>query len=186
MHTLKFAPALLAALLLSTVSAQSPANGKITGRTYVNPSLHISYTWPAMLQSKPLPPPDASVSNAQAYMFPLFIAGQGDQPYGIVGVAEKLNVAGPHSSGIKSAAEYMDRLVQSLHPGPMLTNFNRTKVKSMSGMTFEKLSYLMKGKPSAVYATQLGQFVLVFKCNAQSPADMALMEKSVLAVKKSN
>lgn len=184
MRILKFAPALLALLLVSAVSAQSPAKGKITGRTYVNPSLHISYTWPAMLQAKPLPPADAAGSSAQAHSFPLFIAGQGDQPYGIVGVAEKTNVAGPHSAGIKSAAEYIDRLTHSLHTGTLLTNFNRTRVNGASGMTFEKLSYLMRGKPSAVYATQVGQFVVVFKCNAQSAADMTQMEKSVLALKK--
>lgn len=184
MRTLKFASTLLAVLLAAVASAQSPASGKITGRTYVNSSLHISYTWPAMLQSKPLPAPDTASASVNAYSYPLFIAGQGDQPYGIVGVAQKLNVAGPHSTGIKSSAEYIDRLTQSLHPGPMLSGFNRTKIKSAAGVTFDKLSYLMKGKPSAVYATQIGLYVLVFKCNAQSAADMAQMEKSVLELQK--
>lgn len=184
MQTLKLASALLAVLVAAVASAQSPAAGKIVGRTYSNPTLHIAYTWPAMLQPKPLPTPDKADSSAQAYSFPLFIAAQGNQPYGIVLVAEKTNVASAHSSSIKTAAEYIDRLTHSLHTGPLLSNFNRTQIRSASGIAFEKLSYLMKGNPSAVYATQVGQFVLVFKCNAQSAADMAQMEKSVLALKK--
>lgn len=184
MRRLKLAPVVLAVLFAAAAFAQSPANGKISGRTYMNSFLHISYTWPATLEAKPMPKPDEAAASVNAYSFPLLIAGQGSQPYGVVATAVKLNVAGPHSTGIKSAAGYIDRLTQSLHPGPMLSDFQRTKITGSDEFVFEKLSYRMQGKPAAVYATQLGQFVLVFKCNAQSAADMAVMEKSVLAVKK--
>ena len=184
MQISKISPLILAALVAAVAFAQSPANGRINGRTYVNPSLHISYTWPAMLESKPLPPPDTASASVHAYSYPLLIAGQGSQPYGVVVVAEKLNVAGPHSTGIVSAAGYIDRLTQSLHPGPMLSNFNRSKATGKSGAIFEKLSYQMQSKPAAVFATQVGRYVLVFKCNAQSAADMAQMENSVLALQK--
>lgn len=184
MPRLNVAPVVLAVLCAAAGFAQSPADGRISGRTYVNPFLHISYTWPAMLDAKPLPKPDSAAESVHAYSYPLFMAGQGSQPYGIVAAAEKLHVAGPHSTGIASAAGYIDRLAQSLHPGPMLSDFKRSKATGAAGMTFEKLSFLMQGRPSAVYATQIGQYVLVFKCNAQSAGDMAEMERSVLAVKK--
>ncbi len=184
MRRLNLAPIVLTVLFAAAAFAQSPANGKINGRTYVNPTLHISYTWPAMLDAKPMPAPDSAAASVHAYSYPLFIAGQGNQPFGVVAVAEKLNVAGPHSTGITSAAGYMDRLTQSLHPGPMLSDFKRSKATGTAGVSFEKLTFLMQGKPSAVYAMQAGPYVVVFKCNAQSAADMALMEKSVLAVRK--
>jgi hypothetical protein len=184
MPKLKIISALLAVLFAVAASAQTPADGRVNGRTYVNSYLHIAYTWPATLQSMPLPKPDTAASSVHAYSYPLFIARQGSQPYGIVGVAEKLNVAGPHSTGIKSASDYIDRLEHSLRPGPILSNFSRTKVKGTAGMTFEKFSYLQNGKPSTVFATQIAQYVVVFKCNAQSAPDMAQMEKSVLALRE--
>lgn len=184
MPKLKVIPVILAVFFAIAATAQSPANGRITGRAYVNSYLHIAYTWPATLQSMPLPKPDTASSSVNAYSYPLFIARQGSQPYGIVGVAEKLNVAGPHSTGIKSAADYIDRLAHSLRPGPILSNFSRSKVKGTAGMTFEKFSYLQNGKPSTVFATQVAQYVVVFKCNAQSASDIAQMEKSVLALRE--
>jgi len=41
----------------------------------------------------------------------------------------------------------------------------------------------MNGKPALVMATQKGQYLLVFKCNAQSASDMAQMENSALAIR---
>lgn len=185
MRTLKIAPAVVAALMAVTAFAQSPANGKISGRTYVNASLHFSYTWPATLDAKPLPKDDVTATT-HSNSYPLFIAGEGDQPYGIVAMAEKLNVASAHSPALVSAAGYVDRLTQSLHPGPMLSDFKRSKVKGASGMVFERLSFQMRGKPSEVLAVQLGGYAVVFKMNAQSAAEMAAMEKSVLETKKTN
>ncbi len=174
---------MMATLIACAVHAESPADGHIAGSAYVNPYFHLSYTWPAMLKPVKVPAAVADANNPKAYEFVLFTARQGDKPYGVVMVAEKLNVAGPHSAGVKSSADMIDRLTHSLRPGPILSNFARSQKKSAGGRPFDELSYLMNGKPSSVIATQVGQYLIVFKCNAQSAAEMAQMEKSALGMR---
>lgn len=173
---------MLAAGFACAAVAQPPAPGHIAGHAYVNPSLHLSYTWPAILQPVTPPAAQAQQNDPHAYEFLLLSAKEGNQPYGLVMVAEKLNVAGPHSTGIKSSADMITRLANSLRPGPVLTNISRSQHKSASGRQFDELNYSINGKPAAVIATQVGQYLIVFKCNAASAHDMQLMEKSALAM----
>jgi hypothetical protein len=174
----------LLAFSLSAVSAQSPSDGRVTGNSYVNKYFHLAYSWPAIL--KPQPIPAADPKNAKSYEFLLFSARQADQPFGIAVVAQKLNVAGPHSQGAKSAAELMDRMQHGLRPNTILTNITRSQKKSAGGVVFEQLDYVVNGKPSAVLATQSGQYALLFKCSAQNAADLAAMQRSVLAIRLAN
>jgi hypothetical protein len=173
---------ILAALISCSSSAQSPTDGRIAGNSYVNSYFHLAYTWPIMLKPLDLPPASANANNSSAYAFPLFTARQSDQPYGVVVVAEKLNVAGPHSTGIKTSADFIDRIQHALRPGPILSNIVRSQKKNTRGMVFDVLNYQLSGKPSSVLATQAGQYLIVFKCNAQSAADMVQMEDSALAL----
>jgi hypothetical protein len=163
--------------------AQTAADGHIVGHAYVNSYFHIAYTWPAMLTPRPAAAaaPDHGMTNN--YQIPLFIAREGKQPYGVLVLAEKLNVAGPHSTGLKSSAEMIDRLASGLRAGPVLKNIQRSQKKSAAGKTFDELTYTMSGKPSAVMATQVGQYLIVFKCSAESAAEMAQMEKAALAMR---
>ncbi len=163
--------------------AQTPADGHIAGRAYVNTYFHLRYTWPAALTPAPgaAAAPDHGMTNN--YQTLLFSARQAKQPYGLVLVAEKLNVAGPHSTGLKSSAEMIDRLAKSLRPGPVLSNITRSQKKNARGMSFDELNYTINGKPSAVMATQVGQYLIVFKCSAESAAGMAQMEQSALEMR---
>lgn len=79
------------------VSAQSPDDGRVLGSSYVNSYFKFSYTWPAMLRpydtkSLNLPP-----KSPYANEFLLFAARQGDEPFGVVALAERLNAVTPHS-----------------------------------------------------------------------------------------
>ena len=174
--------ALFAAIFVASAAfAQSPADGRIAGNSYTNKYFHLDYTWPAILKPEPIPAADSKTMGS--YEFLLFTAKQGNQPFGVAVVAQKLNVAGPHSEGVKSPAELLDRMHHSLRPNNILTNITRSQKKSSGGIVFEQLDYAVNGKPSTVLATQSGQYVLLFKCAAQNAADLAAMQKSVLAVK---
>ena len=174
----------LAALSVSAAFAQAPAEGKVAGNSYVNKYFHLAYSWPAIL--KPQPIPAAGSKNMGSYEFLLFSAKQDNQPYGIAVVAHKLNVAGPHSDGVKSPAELLDRMHRSLRPNTILTNITRSQKKSVGGIVFEQLDYTVNGKPATVLATQSGQYALLFKCSAQNAADLAAMQHSVLAIRLAN
>lgn len=184
MPTINTLAVIAAVLFASAAHALSPTDGHIADKSYVNSYFHLAYTWPAMLTPAKLPAAPADANSPTAYMFPLFTARQGNQPYGVVVVAEKLNVPGPHSSGIKSSAEFIDRVASSLRSAPMLSRITRTERKNARGMIFEELSYRLNGNPAALMATQLGQYLIVFKCNAQSATDFARMENSVLKLRK--
>lgn len=181
MIKLKTLVLMVAAMVPCAAFALSPADGRVAGKSYVNSYFHLTYTWPAMLTPVKLPPPPPEGKSTYEYM--LFSAQQGKQPYGVVMVAHKLGVAGPHSAGLKSSGEMIDRLARSLRPGPVLANISRTQKKNARGEVFDILNYTMSGKPSAVMATQSGQYVIVLKCSAQSANDMAQMQKSALEMR---
>lgn len=174
---------ILAALFATAANAQSPTDGHVAGHSYVNNYFHFAYTWPAMLKVASVPGAAADANNPHAYEYLLFMARQGDQPYGVAVVAERLNVSGPHSSGVTSSAGLVDRLAQSLRPGPILSDISRSQTRSARGIVFDKLSYLQNGKPSSVLATQVGQYAIVFKCNADSRPGIQALENSVLALR---
>jgi len=175
--------AFAAVLFASAAYALSPTDGHVAGKSYVNTYFHFSYSWPAMLNPATLPAQPGGGNGANSYMYPLFSAHQGNQPYGVVIVAEKLNVAGPHSAGLKSSSDYINRMARSLRPGPVLSNIQQYQKRSAHGMVFDELSYRVNGKPASVIATQVGQYLIVFKCNAQSEGDMSQMERSALALR---
>lgn len=177
-----FFAVLLAASLTGAGNAQLPTDGHVSGSSYVNAYFHFAYTWPAMLKPANLP----AASDPQGYEFLLFLAREGSQPYGVAVVAEKLSVAGPHSAAMKSSADLIDRLANSLRAGPVLSNIAKSEKKNTRGMVFDELTYLQSGKPSAVLATKMGQYLIVFKCNAQSQADMRAMENSAMGIRMLN
>lgn len=180
MTKLRIVMLMMAVAVGGAACAQTPADGHVAGRAYVNTYFHLSYTWPAGLAPAAMPAADHGGSSYQTL---LFTARKANQPYGVVVVAEKLNVAGPHSAGLKSSAEMIDRLASSLHARPVLSNIHRSQQKNANGRTFDELNYTINGKPSAVMATQVGQYLIVFKCSAESAAGMAEMEKAALAVR---
>jgi hypothetical protein len=180
MPKIKILVVVMAALFASAAYAVSPTDGHVAAKSYVNTYFHFTYSWPAMLEPMNAPAPSAADNDPKAYAFKLFSARQGQQPYGVVVVAEKLNVAGPHSTGVKNSADFVDRIAHSLRPGPVLSNINRGQKKNAHGVVFDELSYTQNGEPATVIATQLGDFLIVFKCNAKTAADMSQMEQSAL------
>jgi hypothetical protein len=183
MSKLKELVSILVAVSAYAVIAQSPADGHTTKVSYVDTHFHFAYTWPAMLKPQPLPSASADGSNPRTYESPLFIAREGGEPYGVVIVAQKLGVAGPHSTPLTKSADLIERIARSLRPGPILSNITRSEKKNPRGMVFDELSYLQSGKPSSVIATQVGEYLIIFKCNARSVAEIRAMEDSVLTLR---
>jgi hypothetical protein len=173
-------------LFVFEAGAQSPTDGRVQGGAYVNSYFHVSYTWAKNLQPLDLASlhlPQKSISGNE---FLLFSARQGDQPYGVVMLAEKLNVPTPHSSkGLKDAAEMME-MIMRFRPEQHVAILSKKHFTSANGFVFDELDYTENGEYSGALITPVGDSLLVFKCNAQSAADLATMTASVTAMQKAN
>ena len=100
----------LSLFLVSEGIAQSPSDGKVIGDSYVNSYFKFSYAWPAML--KPFDIKSLNLPQASPYAneFMLFSARQGDEPFGVLVIAERLNAITPHSRGIRDGADFLDQI----------------------------------------------------------------------------
>jgi len=49
-------------------------------------------------------------------------------------------------------------------------------------LQFDELDYLIYGENSSGVSVQIGQYLVVFKCNAKTAADLAEMTKSAAAL----
>jgi hypothetical protein len=177
---------LLAICLLRSVTAvaQSPNDGRIQGNAYLNTYFHISYRWASILQ--PFDTASLNLPSGSPYgnEFLLFSARQGEQPAGVVLVAEKLNAKTPHSPGIKNAADWMNRIMQ-FNPQQHVVIISKKHFTSSNGFDFDELDYTEDGYGySSAMITPLGNFLLTFKCNAKSTSDLVKMTDSVAALQK--
>ena len=106
---------LILAFLLMTASsgiAQSPNDGMVRGSSYENSYFKFSYVWPVILRPYDTASLHVPQSSPYANEFLLFSARQGDEPYGVVVLAVRLNTITPHSKGIRDGADFLDRVAR--------------------------------------------------------------------------
>jgi hypothetical protein len=176
----------LALLLLFATTfcglAQSPSEGKVVGNAYVDSYFKFSYVWPAMLKPYETNSPNAPAISPDANEFILFSARQGDEPFGIVVTAERLKTVTPHSKGARDGADFLVRM-EKFRPEQHAVIQARNHFKNAAGLTIDQLIYTENGEFSSATAVQIGGFLIVFKCNAKSQADLGEMNRSVVAVR---
>ena len=172
-------------LVLLPGAGQSPGDGHVQANAYVNPFFHYSYAWPAFLQ--PVPTPSLSLPHqASPNEFLLFTARQGTEPFGIILAAEKLHVPTQHDPvGLKNGQDFLDRVLRVPDPSRRKV-LTRTHMQGSNGLNYDKLDYLDYNQFTSAIATQVGQYLLVFRCNAKSRSDLDAMTKSVLASRRLN
>jgi hypothetical protein len=177
MRKLLSAP-IFAALLVIRVLAQSPADSRLEAHSYVNTYFHFSYTWPEILQ--PYDPTALHLPhNFSANEFLLFSARQGQEPFGIVMMAEKLHVPTAHTNGIQNGAEFIDRAIHTLDSAGNPKILLRKHVVNASGIEIDELDYMIYGEYSSGIAARFGDFIVAFRCNAKSADDLARMTHSI-------
>jgi hypothetical protein len=170
-------------ILLTAASgiAQSPNDGKVTATSYENSYFKFSYTWPRILQTYPsdsLAIPHSSSANE----FPLFSAREGEEPYGVIVIAERLNAITPHSNGFRDGADFLDKVAR-FRPDQHAVILSRKHFTNVSGIVVDVLDYTNNGEPTSAIAAQIGKFLIVFRCNAKSGVELEEMKRSVIALK---
>jgi hypothetical protein len=151
------------------------------GRTYVNTYFHFAYVLPKILEAYDTSSLIFDQSKPSDYEFLLFSARQGSEPHGLVMLAEKLNVPTPHSRGIKDAKDFLDK-VAMFSPEQHAVMQPRKHFTNADGLVIDELDYTENGVPSSAVVTQIGQFLIVFKCDAGSAANLAEMTASIAAL----
>jgi len=171
-------------LLVSNAGAQSPDDGQVQGDAYVNAFFYVLYRRASILQPNDIASLDLSKKSPYNNEFLLFPAKQGDQPYGVILLAEKLDVPTPHSpAGIRDATDMMDWIMR-FRPEQHVTILSKKHFTSANGLVFDELDYTVNGGYTSALLTPVDGFLLTFRCNAQSSADLAKMTLSVTALQR--
>jgi hypothetical protein len=183
---MRFCHAILAAFLLTLplCQAQSPADGHFEGNTYLNSYLHFAYALPSNLQPIDIHSLNIHPAHPNSNEYPLFAARQNGEPFGIVMIAEKLHVPTEHNpTGIKDGADFLDRIGRGWNPPIKVVDRKRTT--NPDGFIFDELDYIVADEYQSGVTMQIGEYVVVFKCNAKSSSDLAAMTKPILAIRRS-
>jgi hypothetical protein len=157
------------ALSLMTCCAQSASDGRVEGDVY-------KFLQPADVSklnlSTVVPNPNESL---------LFSARKGTEPFGVVVIAEKLGVSTQRSRGIKDGPDFLDRVIVSSGLSSKGRILKRTESTNVHGLTFQELDYFINGEYVSAMTIQVGQWLMAFRCNAESESDLLAMTKSVLS-----
>jgi hypothetical protein len=175
---------ILSLLLLAGGHAQAPNHGHVAANAYVNSDLKFSYAWPAILKPYDTKLLNLPKSAFNSHEFFLFSARQGKEPYGVIVLAEKLNVVFPHARGFRDGTEFVDWVVRGFQPAQHAVVLTKKHFTTGDGVTFDQLVYTENGVASSATATRMGNYLVVFKCNAKSAADLAAMNRSVVELKR--
>ncbi|MGP8271714.1 MAG: hypothetical protein ACLQLH_16745 [Terracidiphilus sp.] len=166
----------------SSVIAQSPNDGVVRGSSYENSYFKFSYAWPTFLRPYDTASLHLPQSSPYANEFLLFSVRQGDEPYGLVMLAIRLNAVTPHSKGIRDGEDFLDRVAR-FNPEQHAVIVSRKHFTNAAGLVTDQLDYTENGEPSSAIAEEIGKFLIVFKCNAKSSADLVEMDQSAVALR---
>jgi hypothetical protein len=177
---------LLIVFLASSVlcgKGQSPADGRIEGHAYVNTYLHFTYTWPSILH-----PQDTGLLHIGPHSNPnealLFAARQGSEPYGVVVLSEKLNTPWQNFSGFKDGPDFLRRIPIGQSPEDHFRILASKHAMTPDGLSVDELDYAIAAEFASGITVRIGDYIVVFKCNAASLEDLDTMTKSILAVRR--
>jgi len=124
-------------------------------------------------------------ANPTSDEFLVMTARQGNQPFGIVILAERLNVGRPPMSNAEDFLRKLQNTWRSGQTGPVVVG--KTHGTSPEGFTFDELDYrLPGGEFDAAVVTRVGDYLLASRCNAKTEADLKAMTESIKAMRKMN
>lgn len=167
------------------IYAQSTADGHVVGPSYENTYFKFIYTWPKFLQPYDVNSLQFAKRSPSNNEFLLFSARQGDEPYGIVVVAERMNVSTQYNGGLKSSSDLID-LISHFRPEQHVTMQTRKRFTTADGLAFDELDYVEDGVPSSGIVIQIKNFLIAFKCNAKSANELDEMNKSIAEIRRTN
>ena len=168
----------LAVAVFGAVSAvgQSAADGSVKGNVYSNSYFKISLTLPPNLHAVDLASLNVHV-QPQTNEFLMLAAREGNAPSGIILLAQKLNVAPNH---VVDEQDFLNKVRKSWDGGEVLDG---QLTIQKNGLAFHQLDYeIPKAEFDSAIVTRVGDYLLVFKCNAKSKEALKVMVDAVIAM----
>ena len=163
--------------------AQSPADGHVDPHAYINTYLHFAYAWPPILQ-----PQDPALLHLAPHSNPnealLFSARQGNEPYGVIVLSEKLNTPWHNFAGFKDGPDFLRRIPVGWPPEARFKILASKHVTTPGGLVVDEMDYTVSGEFDSGITIQIGDYIVVFKCNSASLGDLDMMTKSILAIRR--
>jgi hypothetical protein len=149
-----------------------------TGEVFRNAQFGIEMTLPSNLHQV-----DFSTlslpSQATDKEVPLMAAKEGDDPYGIVVIAERLNVG---RVPIVDAVDFMRRVEEGRDPNAIL---GRGETTNASGLVIDHLEWKEpNGQFGSAVITRVQDYLIVARCNAKSESDIKAMVDAFTSMRR--
>jgi hypothetical protein len=161
-----------------TAVGQSAADGSVQGNVYSNSYFKISLTLPPNLHAVDMASLNSHV-QPQKNEFLMLAAREGDAPSGIVLLAVKLNAAPNH---VVDEQDFLRKVQKSWDAGEVLDG-QQVRIQK-DGPTFHQLDYeIPKVEFDSAIVTRVGDYLLVFKCNAKSKEALKVMVDAVTGMR---
>jgi len=168
----------VAVLGVVLAAGQSTADGSVQGNVYRNRYFKISLALPPNLHAVELSSLNVHAPSGKNEVF-LFAAREGALPYGIVALAERLNVG---SNPIVDGHDFLRRVRETREVGEVIDG--QFSIVKINGPTFERLDYeTPKVEFDSAIVTRVGDYLLVFRCNAKSKEELNVMVDAVTAMR---
>ena len=171
----------LCLLLIPLASAQSPSSGHIEGTAYVNEFFNLSYSWPNSLHPVDMATLNVHPPAPNGNETFLFSAKKGQESSGVIIFAEKPNFKYQPANGRSVGQDFLDHVKKWLDPAGNPKILAETHTENSSGVLFYELDYTNFGEYMSAIVTEVGDYQIVFRCNAKSATDLAEMTKSVIS-----
>ena len=124
-------------------------------------------------------------ANPTADEFLVMTARQGNQPFGIVMLAERLNVGPSPMGNAEDFLRKMQNTWRADQTGQVVTG--KVHWTSPEGFTFDELDYRVpEGEFDSAVVTRVGDYLLASRCNAKTEADLKAMTESIKTMRKIN
>jgi len=167
----------VAALGWASAAGQTAADGSLQGNVYSNRYFKISLTLPRNLH-----PVDVRALNvhgpARDHESLMLAARDGNDTSGMIFLAEQLKVG---SSPIVDGQDFLRKVRKSWEDGEVLDGQQMRTEKD--GLTFEELDYeIPKVEFDSAIVTRVGDYLLVFKCNAKSKEELKWIVDAVMTM----
>jgi len=148
------------------------------GEVYRNAQFGIEMTIPSNMHQV-----DVSTlgltAKATADDFPMMAAKEGDDPYGIVMIAQRLNVG---RMPLVDAADFMRKVENGRDPNAIL---GRGETTNASGLVMDHLDWKEpNGQFGSAVITRVRDYLIVVRCNAKSKADIKAMVDAFTSMRR--